>query len=150
MAQGSSRSHSKQRHWTILFILFIADINSYLPTGVNIKKYADDILAYLIGKYDTNLPQAIVEGINKWCIENKMRLNSTKCKILPFSSKNSITPPVISLNGSVLEEVTTYKYLGINLNINLNWDSQWDRVQSITKSFPFLLRKLKKSGFRGP
>ena len=134
----------------ILFILFIADINSYLPTGVNIKKYADDILAYLIGKYDTNLPQAIVDGINKWCIENKMRLNSTKCKILPISSKNSITPPVISLNGSVLEEVTTYKYLGINLNINLNWDSQWDRVQSITKSFPFLLRKLKKSGFRGP
>ena len=28
----------------ILFIIYIADINTYLPNGVNIKKYADDII----------------------------------------------------------------------------------------------------------
>jgi hypothetical protein len=28
----------------ILFILFIADLNDYLPTGVSFAKYADDIV----------------------------------------------------------------------------------------------------------
>jgi hypothetical protein len=41
----------------ILLILFIADINQYIPSGCNIMKYADDILAYVLGKFDICLPQ---------------------------------------------------------------------------------------------
>ena len=34
----------------VLFLLFISDINEYIPPGVNIQKYADDILTYIIVK----------------------------------------------------------------------------------------------------
>ena len=33
----------------ILFLLFIHDINEVIPEGIELEKYADDILAYLIG-----------------------------------------------------------------------------------------------------
>ena len=79
-----------------------------------------------------------------------MRLNTTKCKILSIPSKDKTPPPTIFLKGTALEEVASYKYLGIDLNNRLNWDSQWERVQTITKSFPFLIRTLKKAGFRDP
>ena len=37
----------------ILFIIFIHDINDYLPPGIDLVKYADDILSYLIGNRRT-------------------------------------------------------------------------------------------------
>ena len=32
----------------VLYFIFIADINEYLPAGVKFEKYADDIIAYII------------------------------------------------------------------------------------------------------
>ena len=34
----------------ILFLLFILDVNEYLPKETDLLKYADDILTYLLGK----------------------------------------------------------------------------------------------------
>ena len=133
----------------ILFILYIYDINKYIPDEAQLKKYADDILAYLLGDYDRTLPQRITDGVDKWCSDNHMRLNINKCKIISvLPNKNSQAAPKVILHGQILEEVNCYKYLGIHLTNNLNWDSQWDRVQNITQSFPYMLNQLKKAGFR--
>ena len=128
----------------ILFILFIVDINDYLPQEADLEKYADDILSYLIGKFDCSLPQKIADGVLKWCIENKMRLNVKKCKIITL---NYTPVQPIMINGEPLEEVDSYKYLGIELNNKLNWDQQWTRVKSITSSVPFLIKRLKQQGW---
>ena len=132
----------------ILFILYIYDINKYIPDEAQLKKYADDILAYLLGNYDRTLPQRIADGVDKWCSDNQMRLNTNKCKIISVLPKNTQAAPTVNLHGQILEEVNYYKYLGIHLANNLNWDSQWDRVQKITQSFPYMLNQLKKAGFR--
>jgi hypothetical protein len=69
----------------ILFIIYIADINSYLPVGTNAEKYADDIISYVIGnETKTDLPQQIVNSVELWCQDNHMRLNASKCKIIHF------------------------------------------------------------------
>ena len=128
----------------ILFILFIVDINDYLPQKAELEKYADDILSYLIGKFNCSLPQKIADGISKWCDENKMKLNVKKCK---FITSNYTPAQPISINGEPLEEVSSYKYLGIELNNKLNWDQQWTRVKSITSSVPFLIKRLKQQGW---
>ena len=55
----------------ILFILFIHDINKYMPAGVDIKKYADDILNYIIGNnISADLPQQIVDAVQLWRVCN--------------------------------------------------------------------------------
>ena len=73
-----------------------------------------------------------------------MRLNVKKCKIITL---NYTPVQPIMINGEPLEEVDSYKYLGIELNNKLNWDQQWTRVKSITSSVPFLIKKLKQQGW---
>ena len=108
----------------ILFLIFISDINEYLLKGVEIEKYADDIIAYIIGKQILiqNLPQDIVDGIQAWCIVNNMRLNTSKCKTLVDQGKQLKPAQSVSLNGQPLEEVPWYTYLGIEINNKLDWN----------------------------
>jgi hypothetical protein len=132
----------------ILFIIFISDINSFIPPGVNTEKYADDILSYITGDSpDSSLPQAIVDGVQRWCDANRMRLNTSKCKYLINPGKSACDLPLLTLNGETLEVVTSYKYLGIELNKDLDWSLQWDRVKRSISRLPFLLKQLKRTGF---
>jgi len=134
----------------ILFILFISDFNDYLPDGVDLVKYADDILAYIIYKPlegPGNLPHFIADGVERWCAANKMRLNTGKCKSFNILPSNAILPPVICLNRVSVEQVTSYIYLGVELNSDLNWDTQWTKVQTIISSVPYLLKRLRHLGF---
>jgi hypothetical protein len=54
---------------------------------------------------------------------------------------------MIQLNGSPLEMVNNYKYLGVDLNNKLDWDHQWQRVQKLIASVPFLVKTLKSLRF---
>ena len=104
----------------ILFLLYIADINDYMPAGVSFEKYADDIIAYIIGKHaELDLPQQVAEAVERWCTVNRMRLNASKCKVMhtkPNNSSKSFKPPVIKLGNVTLQSVDEYKYLGFYLN----------------------------------
>jgi hypothetical protein len=131
-----------------LFILFISDINEYLPSNAEIEKYADDILGYLIGNALGRLPQDIVDGINRWCIANKMKLNTKKCKVVFTPGTVAEQPPKLYLNGEELEIVESYRYLGIDINNKLDWSQQWNRILKNTNSVPFLVKQLKRLGFK--
>jgi hypothetical protein len=66
----------------VLFLLYIYDINSYLPhsPSSNTEKYADDIISYIIGKdVRSRLPQDTVDAVERWCDDNMMKLNVNKC-----------------------------------------------------------------------
>ena len=131
-----------------LFILFISDINEYLPSNVEIEKYADDILGYLIGNGLGQLTQDIIDGINNWCISNKMKLNTKKCKVIFTPGTAAEQPPKLYLNGEELEIVESYRYLGIEINNKLDWSQQWGRILKNTNSVPFLIKQLKRLGFK--
>ncbi|XP_065643027.1 uncharacterized protein LOC136074618 [Hydra vulgaris] len=137
----------------ILFILFISDINVYLPPETILEKYADDILTYIINdKFPTNLPQSIVDGVALWSKVNGMKLNGPKCKIIriiPRCSEIQALPSIL-LNNTELEIVSSHKYLGIMLNENVDWDEQWTKVHNKIKSIPYLLRRLKQIGHTQP
>ena len=81
----------------ILFLLFISDINDELPPDTNLQKYADDILVYIIGKLiPDGLPQAIADAISNWCLKNKMRLNTEKCKTMVIHHNPKETHQTVS------------------------------------------------------
>jgi len=135
----------------ILFLLFIMDLNDALPPGIDIQKYADDILAYLVGIENINgsLPQQVADAVHKWCIEKKMRLNVDKCKMMLFCNGSTASPPApIYISNVPLEPVSSYKYLGVEINSRLDWDAQWQKVRSKTKCLPFLLKRLKRLGYK--
>ena len=128
----------------ILFIIFIADINQYLPEDICLEKYADEILAYVTRNIDT-LPQEIADGVNKWCKDNQMRLNITKFMVIHIGDKLKAT---VKIDGTTLEIVEQYKYLSIMINSRLNWEEHWYKVQKTISSLPYLLCTLKRDGFR--
>jgi len=134
----------------ILFLIYISDINSYLPHGTrcNTEKYADDIISYIIGKdVRSQLPQDIVDAVQRWCDDNLMKLNGNKCELMYFpSNKRDDFQPVITLGNTTLKVVDSYKYLGFLLNTKLDSNMQWDRVLSNISSAPHLLRQLKRVG----
>jgi hypothetical protein len=131
----------------ILFLLYIADINYYMPADVEFENYADDIINYIIGRAtSTTLPQEAIDGIHRWCLANGMRLNASKCKVLHFPATRNKPPPKLLLEGNVLEVVNSYKYLGVELNSQLDSSQQWTRVYSLINSVPFLIKQLKRSG----
>ena len=95
-----------------------------MPDGTETKKYADDILNYIIGKQiQADLPRLVVDLVSRWCDGNKMRLNTSKCKVMMISKYPTAEPPAYIENTS-LEAVVNYKYLGIELNNTIQWDLQ--------------------------
>ena len=89
------------------------DINEIIPAGVTLQKYADDILAFT--ETPCSLPQDNVNAIDNWCSANRMSLNTKNCKI-----RHNLNPqPLIHLQVQMLEQVSSFKYLGIGLKIEL-------------------------------
>jgi hypothetical protein len=134
----------------ILFLLYISDINEYLPAGAYHPKYADDILAYstFIDILDDHTQQSI-DGMAIWSKENHMRLNTIKTQHMIISKKQqqSTQQLTATLNDIDLKLVEKYEYLGVVLNNNMNYDAQWEVTSSKTNPHIYLLKKLRRMGF---
>ena len=132
----------------ILFILFIADINEYIPLDTNLAKYADDIITYEIFKLLTqDRTQDSVDGISKWSHTNRTKLNTDKTKRMIIGKKDDIDTKIY-LDGSELEVVDEYKYLGIYVNDKLDWDEHWTHICKKINSTSYLIKTMKRFGFR--
>ncbi len=95
-----------------MFLLFISDMNEYLPTTAELIKYADDLLTYCIFNiFNDDNTQQIVDSIQEWAKQNKMRLNIDKTKHM-IINQTTAGPTNITINNSNLEQVENYKYLG--------------------------------------
>ena len=102
-----------------------------ISEGSKIVLYADDILLYrpVSSNGDFAALQSDVNMIQNWASTNFLTFNETKCKVMHISRKRSPLSPStpIMLNGSILEVVTTYKYLGLLISADLSWS---DHIQS--------------------
>ena len=57
-----------------------------------------------------------------------MKLNIKKCQEMKMLANKHQTLQSTKLDGHDLDEVSSYKYLGINVNCDLNSNQQWDYV----------------------
>jgi len=99
-----------------------------------LPKFADDFVAVSIDSdfktMCTNLQQSVDELV-VWSQEWGMALNDSKTKVMVFGdSTDSID---ISINGNMVEQVDTQKYLGVMLDQQLNFSLQADWAVSKVK-----------------
>lgn len=75
---------------------------------------------------------------------NKLTLNISKSKFMNILPRNKILPPhdELKYNGVPLDEVSEYKYLGINIDKHLTWDCQIRKVVSILSCRVGIIKKL--------
>ena len=107
----------------------------------NILAYADDIV--LMSPSAGGL-RILLNVINDCINDHKLLINVIKTKVMVFRNKRKYVFNDLSfyLNGTILENVSSFKYLGCILNFDL--DDSLDILKglsSFNKSFGFLFRK---------
>ena len=113
----------------LLFIIFFNDISSLLlSSSSRLFLYADDILLLhpVTSPSDCSLISSQLSIISQWLSSRSLQVNTQKSKYLYFSFQNQAifnTYPPISISGSPIERVRTFKYLGITLSHNLSWST---------------------------
>ncbi len=93
--------------------------------------YADDMLLYkpVSSPEDFRHLQSDIDRIGDWVSRNNLTLNPNKCKTMIISRKrNSVQPPQLTLNGTPLEQVETFKYLGVLLSSDLSWSTHVESI----------------------
>ena len=117
----------------ILFTVYINDIVQSVTTS-KISLYADDtVLLYSaksINDITTSLTDELVH-LAQWFRANKLHLNISKCKWTIFGSKRRlrrISPPEICIENDKIDHVSSYKYLGVELDRSLTWEVHVDTM----------------------
>ena len=86
--------------------------------------YADNLLLYrsISSPDEFELVQADISAIAQWSSQSYLILNSSKCKYMVISRKRTPPTPIHLLmpNDQVLQQVSSYKYLGILLTSDLS------------------------------
>ena len=110
----------------LLFLLFIND----LPASVNSKTrlFADDCIIYkkINSTQDCQQLQHDLHCLAQWETTWGMVFHPDKCNVLRVTRRKRPVCYSYSLKGHQLEEVTTAKYLGVDMSNNLLWKDHID------------------------
>ena len=140
-------------HW---FIYNIMLWHTLYWTGLGISLHPSeyksmvDCLTFFQPKRPKLCSQMDIDTISDWVNCNNLTLNPTKCKTMVISRKrNSVKPHAqFTLNSSPLEQVETFKYLGILLSSDLSWSSHIDFICTKARKLIGLLYRSTVKRFR--
>ena len=118
----------------LLFLLYINDLPNCLTSSYP-RMCADDTHLTYADK-DVNIIQSCLNedllNISKWLIANKLTLNMTKTGFMLIGSRQLLntltTSPVLSINGTPVNQVSTSKSLGVLIDANLTWGSHIEKL----------------------
>lgn len=112
-------------------------------------KLVDDLsVLEIIPRCSTSMLPFVARDICLYASSHGMKLNPFKFKELQIDFlqyKPSDLPP-LQMSGSVIEQVSSYKLLGVHLSHNLSWSIHSDYIVKKAHKRLYVLRVLTKSG----
>ena len=109
----------------LLFLIYVDDLACLpLTDGSQCVLYADDLLLFrpIEDQVDIQHLQNDVTSVEEWIQCNHLKLNTSKCKSMIVSRKKSQSYSFsLTLGGKQLEQVESFKYLGVLLSNNLSF-----------------------------
>ena len=127
----------------LLFSLHINDIMSDIES--EIRLFADDCVCYREIKdiEDTFKLQKDIDRLGIWARKWGMRFQPVKCNMMQLTNKHNKIQASYTLEGTVLENVDSIKYLGVTITSDLKWNSHIRNVCSkANRTLGFLRRNL--------
>ena len=110
------------------FNLYISDLKYFLGVDddtpklvnsrINCLMYADDLI--LMSRSETG-SQALLDRLGEFCRKWRMEVNIEKTKAMKFSGNGHKCKSTFLYNGEPLENVSKYKYLGIEFCSSGSW-----------------------------
>ena len=111
----------------LLFILYVNDISN-MNMNSKLLQYADDTVLYF---FESDNIKTITENLQKdlnslvnYCDKNQLTINATKTKSMLYTYNDNVVLGDLKVKGKVLEEVKSYKYLGITLDSSLTFKNE--------------------------
>ena len=128
----------------ILFLLMINDLGLSTQLGCNRWKYVDDItLSDTLLRGQSSCLQSDLDRIHQWAVDNNMRLNPSKCKIMRMCFfREQPVLPVFTINGQPLDSVFSHKVLGLTLQSDLRRNAHVDSIVLKAAKRLYILRIL--------
>ncbi|PIK41525.1 hypothetical protein BSL78_21628 [Apostichopus japonicus] len=128
----------------VLFTLYTSDCRSTQP-NTHIVKFADDtcILGLIKKNGDETGYRHEISTFTNWCDENRLQLNVSKTKelVVDFRRRGHRLER-IEIRNEPVEQVHSYKYLGVSITEKLEWGEHVNTVLAKTNQRMFFLRKL--------
>ena len=118
----------------LLFLLYINDIVNCSTDGEFVL-YADDTNIFVVGPSKSDVfrkANAVIKRVHSYMLSNLLHINTTKCNFMYFKPNiharnvRARTQPFdqdckLYLNGSIIKQVSTVKFLGVTIDENLTW-----------------------------
>ena len=125
----------------LLFILYINDIGNNLKSPI--KLFADDCVVYrrIVTRSHCIELQVNLHTLYRWTQDWQLGLNKSKCKSMDLTNKRKPVNFSYSFNNTNLEQVKTYKYLGVILDGKLSWAEHVNQVKTTAMRTLNLLRQ---------
>ena len=128
----------------ILFLFYINELATILPTNITASLYADDVTILSSSQQKStaeHLAQQAVNIVKSWSDDWKLQLNGTKSEVAAFSkaSTDSNWRPAILINNTQLQHSTHPRLLGIILDRTLSFNKQ---IEEVTKKVTSKMRML--------
>lgn len=133
----------------ILFTLYTNECKSTQPCN-HIIKFSDDtiILSLLDTKADPSVYFREIDTFKSWCDDHYLLLNTKKTKEMIFDPRGVRTHNPVTINNTPIEQVSSYKYLGLMVSNNLSWSEHVDYLCSRLAQRLHFLRRLRLFGVR--
>uniref|UniRef100_A0A8C1PH18 Reverse transcriptase domain-containing protein n=1 Tax=Cyprinus carpio TaxID=7962 RepID=A0A8C1PH18_CYPCA len=135
----------------LLFTLLTHDCLA-MHNSNHIIKFADDTTVEgLISKGDESVYREELHRLADWCKINNLSLNVDKTKgmVVDFRRSHTNNSP-LNTNGSSVEIVKSYKFLGVHLTENLTWSLNTSSIAKKAQQRLYFLRRLKKAHLPPP
>ena len=134
----------------LLFIIYINDLSN-ATSFFNPMIYADDTclinsLQCYKAVSDSHMINDELNNIYLWLSVNELSLNVNKTKYILFSTtkkKRKLDPPAISINGSKIEKVHEFNFLGVTFDQHMTWASHIHKVSCKLSRNAGIISKLK-------
>ena len=103
----------------LLFSLYINDISADIES--EIRLFADDCVTLKL--------QRDIDRLGSWARKWRMRFQPVKCNMMQLTNKRSSKIQAnYTLEGTVLENVESIKYLGVTITNDLKWNTHISNV----------------------
>jgi len=111
-----------------LFNLFVNDLVELV--GVRALMFADDVKIFTVisSAADSKRLQAGMDAVIKWCEDNNMTLNPSKCHVTTFHRKRSPQHFTYYVNSVALPRTEAVKDLGVTFGSDLGFSTHIDEV----------------------
>ena len=95
----------------------------------SIIKFADDTTVVGLITNNETAYREEVRALGVWCQEKNLTLNVNKTKemIVDFREQQRVHPPIY-IDGTTVEKVENFKFLGVHITDKLKWTTNTDSV----------------------